>query len=282
MLAGTLGGLLATWVTFTPCFLWIFLGAPFIEVLRGNKALNGALSAITAAVVGVILNLAIWFAIHTMFRATTPVRGFGFVVRRAGARERRSLGARAVGRRDRRDLPLQGRDDVDARGLLGGRHRALPAWVTVSMHARSLDRDRRREPSSWRASPADTIKFIGGTVGAPPADFEFARTGSGPPGVWAIVRDDDRRRRLRHRAASQDRTDYRFPLAIYQPVSCQERRCQVRFKAISGNVDRAGGIAVAAHRPQRLLRRARQRARRQRPLLSRGEGQPGTARDRQR
>ncbi len=76
MLAGTLGGLLATWVTFTPCFLWIFLGAPFIEVLRGNRALNGALSAITAAVVGVILNLAIWFGIHTVFRATVPVRAF--------------------------------------------------------------------------------------------------------------------------------------------------------------------------------------------------------------
>ena len=71
MLAGTLGGLLATWVTFTPCFLWIFLGAPFIEALRGNKALSGALSAITAAVVGVILNLAIWFAIHTIFREVT-------------------------------------------------------------------------------------------------------------------------------------------------------------------------------------------------------------------
>jgi chromate transporter len=76
MLAGTLGGLLATWVTFTPCFLWIFLGAPFIEVLRGNKALNGALSAITAAVVGVVLNLAIWFAIHTVFREVEPVRVF--------------------------------------------------------------------------------------------------------------------------------------------------------------------------------------------------------------
>jgi chromate transporter len=76
MLAGTLGGLLATWVTFTPCFLWIFLGAPFIETLRGNKALSAALSAITAAVVGVILNLAIWFAIHTVFRQTTPVRAF--------------------------------------------------------------------------------------------------------------------------------------------------------------------------------------------------------------
>ena len=77
MLAGTLGGLLATWVTFTPCFLWIFLGAPFIETLRGNKGLAGALGAITAAVVGVILNLSIWFALHTVFRQTWPVRSFG-------------------------------------------------------------------------------------------------------------------------------------------------------------------------------------------------------------
>jgi chromate transporter len=77
MLAGTLGGLLATWVTFTPCFLWIFLGAPFIERLRGNKALNGALSAITAAVVGVVLNLAIWFAVHSVFREVIAVRGYG-------------------------------------------------------------------------------------------------------------------------------------------------------------------------------------------------------------
>jgi len=73
MLAGTLGGLLTTWVTFTPCFLWIFLGAPFVEGLRGNKALSGALSAITASVVGVILNLAVWFALHTWFRQTTRV-----------------------------------------------------------------------------------------------------------------------------------------------------------------------------------------------------------------
>jgi chromate transporter len=75
-LAGTLGGLLATWVTFTPCFLWIFLGAPFIEKLRGNERLNAAMSAITAAVVGVVLNLAIWFAIHSIFRQTVPVRAF--------------------------------------------------------------------------------------------------------------------------------------------------------------------------------------------------------------
>jgi chromate transporter len=80
MLAGTLGGLLTTWVTFVPCFLWIFLGAPFVEVLRGNRALSGALSAITAAVVGVILNLAVWFALHTWFRELTPVHAFGLSV----------------------------------------------------------------------------------------------------------------------------------------------------------------------------------------------------------
>ena len=73
LVAGTLGGLLATWVTFVPCFLWIFLGAPLIERLRGHAAVAGALSAITAAVVGVVLNLAVWFALHTLFRETTTV-----------------------------------------------------------------------------------------------------------------------------------------------------------------------------------------------------------------
>jgi chromate transporter len=77
LLAGTLGGLLATWTTFVPCFLWIGLGAPFIERLRDHKPLSGALAGITAAVVGVILNLAIWFALHTWFRDTVPVGGYG-------------------------------------------------------------------------------------------------------------------------------------------------------------------------------------------------------------
>ena len=77
LMAGTLGGLLATWTTFVPCFLWIFLGAPFAEKLRDNKSLNAALSAITAAIVGVVLNLAVWFAVHAVFRETVPVRSFG-------------------------------------------------------------------------------------------------------------------------------------------------------------------------------------------------------------
>jgi chromate transporter len=77
MIAGTLGGLLTTWVTFVPCFLWIFLGAPFVEALRGNRALGGALAAITAAVVGVILNLAVWFGLHVLFGELRAVEGFG-------------------------------------------------------------------------------------------------------------------------------------------------------------------------------------------------------------
>ncbi len=67
LMAGTLAGLLTTWVTFVPCFLWIFVGAPHVERLRNNVALSAALAAISAAVVGVILNLALWFAFHYLF-----------------------------------------------------------------------------------------------------------------------------------------------------------------------------------------------------------------------
>ena len=77
LMAGTLGGLLTTWVTFTPCFLWIFLGAPFIERLRDNKVLSAALTAITAAVVGVILNLAVWFGLHVVFDEVRSITSFG-------------------------------------------------------------------------------------------------------------------------------------------------------------------------------------------------------------
>jgi chromate transporter len=67
LLAGALGALITLWVTFVPCFLWIFLGAPYIEKPRGNAALHAALSGITAAVVGVILNLSVWFGMHVLF-----------------------------------------------------------------------------------------------------------------------------------------------------------------------------------------------------------------------
>jgi chromate transporter len=77
LVAGTLGGLLTTWVTFTPCFLWIFLGAPYVERLRENEALSAALAAITAAVVGVILNLALWFGLHVLFDEVRVFTGLG-------------------------------------------------------------------------------------------------------------------------------------------------------------------------------------------------------------
>ena len=77
LLAGTLGAAMATWVTFVPCFLWIFLGAPYVERLRRNAKLSAALSAITAAVVGVILNLALWFGLHVLFAEHTLYDSFG-------------------------------------------------------------------------------------------------------------------------------------------------------------------------------------------------------------
>jgi chromate transporter len=67
LLSATLGALITTWSTFAPCFLWIFLGAPYIERLRDNQLLGSALSTVTAAVVGVILNLAVWFGLHVLF-----------------------------------------------------------------------------------------------------------------------------------------------------------------------------------------------------------------------
>jgi len=81
--AGVLGAAMTTWVTFVPPMLWIFAGAPFIEQLRGNRRLSGALAGITAAVVGVILNLSVWFALHVLFGRVTeqhvgPLRWFAF------------------------------------------------------------------------------------------------------------------------------------------------------------------------------------------------------------
>ena len=81
--AGVLGAAMTTWVTFVPSMLWIFAGAPFVERLRANTQLSGALAAITAAVVGVILNLSVWFALHVLFGKVTemhagPLRWYAF------------------------------------------------------------------------------------------------------------------------------------------------------------------------------------------------------------
>jgi chromate transporter len=80
LLAATVGALVTTWTTFTPCFLWIFLGGPYIEKLRGNEALTTTLSAVTAAVVGVVLNLAVWFGLHVIFPSPGTVDWFAILV----------------------------------------------------------------------------------------------------------------------------------------------------------------------------------------------------------
>jgi hypothetical protein len=79
------------------------------------------------------------------------------------------------------------------------------------------------------------------TVGAAPGDFEFARTGRGGPGQWVVVADGATRA---IEQTSTERTDYRFPLAIYRPVTAKNVAVSLRFKPVAGNVDQAGGIAV--------------------------------------
>ena len=76
LLNAVLGGLIATYVTFLPSFLFIFAGAPFIEALAGNQRLQAALTGVTAAVVGVILNLALWFGLNILFPESGRVDGF--------------------------------------------------------------------------------------------------------------------------------------------------------------------------------------------------------------
>ncbi|MEE9332900.1 MAG: chromate efflux transporter [Granulosicoccaceae bacterium] len=71
---GITAALITLWVTFVPCFLWIFAGAPYIEWISAQPRLKGALSAITAAVVGVILNLSVWFALHVLFASVTATK----------------------------------------------------------------------------------------------------------------------------------------------------------------------------------------------------------------
>jgi hypothetical protein len=82
------------------------------------------------------------------------------------------------------------------------------------------------------------------TVGAAPADFEFGRTGQGGPAQWAVAADPTASGGRAIEQTSTDRTDYRFPLAIYQKMSAQNVDLSVHFKAVAGKVDQAGGIVI--------------------------------------
>lgn len=77
LLAAFVGATITTWVTFVPSFIYIYLGAPYMEALRGQRTLSTALSAITAAVVGVVLNLAVWFSVHVLFGEVEELRRLG-------------------------------------------------------------------------------------------------------------------------------------------------------------------------------------------------------------
>jgi chromate transporter len=77
MTGAVLASVIVTWVTFVPSFLWIFVGAPYVERARKSESLTAALSAVTAAVVGVILYLAVWFSVHTLFAEVTEVHHRG-------------------------------------------------------------------------------------------------------------------------------------------------------------------------------------------------------------
>jgi hypothetical protein len=87
------------------------------------------------------------------------------------------------------------------------------------------------------------------TLGSEPTDFEFARTGQGRPAQWAVTSDKSAAAGLAIEQTSTDTTDYRFPLAIYRPVSAGNVDVTVRFKAVAGKVDQAGGIAVRLSDP---------------------------------
>jgi hypothetical protein len=87
------------------------------------------------------------------------------------------------------------------------------------------------------------------TVGSAPAAFDFARTGQGGPGRWMVVDDDTATGKRAIEQSSTDRTDFRFPLAIYQPVAAKNVEVSLRFKPVAGKVDQAGGIAVRVTSP---------------------------------
>ena len=190
MLAGTLGGLLATWVTFTPCFLWIFLGAPFVEKLRGNKALSAALSAITAAVVGVVLEPRHLVCDPHDISSDDAGARFSPVLRRADTRPASTCGrcllslaaAIAIFRFKVGMIPT-----LAACCLAGsactwwGRSREAlrHPFVAVPLSCGVTD-----------VARAETITFERDVVGIAPGDFDSWGTGDAGPGQWAVVSDD--------------------------------------------------------------------------------------------
>ena len=93
-------------------------------------------------------------------------------------------------------------------------------------------------------SAATVVAIDNMEVGAAPSDFEFALTGKGSPGKWTVVNDETSFAGRAIEQSSTDQTDYRFPLAIFEPVVAKNIDVSVRFKPVAGRIDQAGGIAV--------------------------------------
>jgi hypothetical protein len=139
--------------------------------------------------------------------------------------------------------------DVSRRLRMDGRDQPLPI-IRATLIAIAATAALACAHSAARAQVGATMIPIDKmTVGAAPADFEFARTGQGGPAQWVVLEDTTATGARTIEQSSTDRTDYRFPLAIYQPVSAKNVEVTLRFKPVAGKVDQAGGIAVRVTSP---------------------------------
>src|SRR4051812_20382067 len=178
-------------------------------------------------------------------------RGLGFRLRDAGAGEPQPVGADPFAGRAGRDVPLQGRHGACPRRLLARRCHAVPGRghraVTIRRMAAVVAFLTGVAPMPSEAKHLPTtvqVDIPRMPVGASPVGFSFGRTGAGAAGQWRVVEDPTALGGKAIAQLSQDRTDYRFPLAIYQPLSPKDVEVTVRFKPVEGRVDQAGGIAV--------------------------------------
>src|SRR5207248_1984436 len=169
--------------------------------------------------------------------------------RPAGLGEHQSVGIHPVARRDCRDLPLQGRDDPDARSLFRGRHPALSGGARHAVNSRvafvALIIGGVLVTAAADAQPRTIrVDIASMQPGTAPPGFEFTLTGGGPVSAWKVVADPTAAGQKAIAQTSTDRTDYRFPLAVYQPITTKNVEVTIRFKPVAGSVDQAGGIAV--------------------------------------
>src|SRR5262245_23012412 len=124
----------------------------------------------------------------------------------------------------------------------GNRPKLFPLMLLVALFVTGVLVTSATDSLSQSAA---TVIAIGSMeVGAAPTDFKFALTGKGSPGKWTVVNDETAFAGRVIEQASTDRTDYRFPLAIFEPVVARNIEVSVRFKPVAGRIDQAGGIAV--------------------------------------